>query len=91
MQPYLWQQAEKYRHVYDTAKWYPIRAGVEFDTLCGITVAPTTKDLIPGLWLDPTCHECERGLAELAGWPPERLEQLRSIQAGRRPGDASDT
>ncbi|WP_197321133.1 zinc finger protein [Saccharomonospora sp. NB11] len=87
MQPYLWQQAEKFRHVYDTAAWYPIRIDSPFETLCGRTVTATARDMVTGLWFDPTCFECELKLATLAGWSSECLERLRHVQRGRKDGD----
>ncbi len=82
MQRYLWQQAEGRRHAYDTTRNPPPRPGESFTALCGQTVAPAPEDMIAGLWLDPTCHDCELQLAARAGWSRSELDRLRTSQEG---------
>jgi hypothetical protein len=80
MQRYLWQQAEGRRHAYDTTRHPPPRPGESIDALCGRTVAPGAGDMIAGLWLDPTCHDCELQLAARTGWSRHELRRLRASQ-----------
>ncbi len=66
MQRYLWQQANRKRHAYDTSQYRPA-ANKPFTTLCGAVATPRADEIHTGelpMWFDPTCAGCNRIMLE---------------------------
>lgn len=56
--PFRWQPAEGRRHA--TQDPFP-RPGITFTALCGLQVTPVDSNFaqLGGLWLEPTCWDCD--------------------------------
>lgn len=58
MPPFQWQPAEGLRHATRDQLTYP---NTPFTALCGAEVTPTENNFVAlgGLWLEPTCWDCD--------------------------------
>jgi len=67
--PFQWQPAEGKRHATREPILYP---GIMFTTLCGAEVTPVEENFVQfgGLWLEPTCIDCENVWRGHEGIPP---------------------
>ncbi|ACU96442.1 zinc finger protein [Saccharomonospora viridis] len=71
VQRYLWQQADGKRHAYDTEHHHPAAARA-LPVLCGATVTPKADDMV-GVWLDPTCWQCDREIRIRLDFPANEI------------------
>lgn len=66
----VWQQAEGKRHALEGRAPNP---GGSFVALCGAEVTVQRKDFpeLGGIWLDPTCWDCDDRWRQHEGMPAE--------------------